>query len=49
VLTEVPSLRIKRPGLEADLSHPSTTKIKVDWSYSILPQYMHRDIFVFDF
>jgi len=31
---EVPSLGVKRPGREADHSHPSTAEVKNAWSHT---------------
>jgi hypothetical protein len=33
------SLEIKRPGREADNSHPSSAEVKNAWSYAYTPQY----------
>jgi hypothetical protein len=33
------SLRVKRPGCEADHSPPSSAEIKNAWSYTSIPQY----------
>jgi hypothetical protein len=49
------SLGVKRPGGEADHSHPSSTEVKNEWSYTFTPQYVfmawclvkHRDNFTF--
>jgi hypothetical protein len=51
------SLGIKRPGVEADHSHPSSAEFKNVWSYTSTPQYIfmawclvkHRDNFTFTF
>jgi hypothetical protein len=32
-------LEVKRPGLEADHSHPSSAEVKNAWSYNSTPQY----------
>jgi hypothetical protein len=45
------SLRVKRPGREADHSPPSSAEVKNAWSYTSTPQYAfivkHRDNFTF--
>jgi hypothetical protein len=49
------SLRLKRPGREADHSPPSSAEVKNVWSYTSTPQYVfiawclvkHRDNFTF--
>jgi hypothetical protein len=49
------SLGVKRPGREADHSHPSSAEVKNAWSYTSTPQYVflawclvkHRDTFTF--
>jgi hypothetical protein len=49
------SVRVKRPGREADHSPPSSAEVKNAWSYTSTPQYVfvawclvkHRDNFTF--
>jgi hypothetical protein len=51
------SLGVKRPGLEADHSSPSSADVKNAWSYTFTPQYVfmawclvkHGDNFTFTF
>jgi hypothetical protein len=51
------SLRVKRPGREADHSPPSSTEVKNAWNYTSTPQYAfmgwclvkHRDNFTFPY
>jgi hypothetical protein len=51
------SLGVKRPGHEADHSHPSGAAVKNSWNYTSTPQYVfvawclvkHRDNFTFTF
>jgi hypothetical protein len=51
------SLGVKRPGREADHSPPSSTEVKIAWSYTSTPQYVfmawclvkYRDNFTFTF
>jgi hypothetical protein len=41
--------RIKQPGREIDLSRPSRSEVKNEWSYTSTPPYIHvnRGDFVF--
>jgi hypothetical protein len=49
-------LAVKQPGHKADHSHPSSAKVKKDWSYTSIPPYIlmawclikHRDNFTTD-
>jgi hypothetical protein len=36
-VSAAPSLGVKRPGCEADRSHPSSGEVKNAWSYTSLP------------
>jgi hypothetical protein len=48
---------VKRPGREADHSHPSSAEVKNAWSYTSIPQYVfmawcsvkHSENFTFTF
>jgi hypothetical protein len=50
-----PSQGIKRPGREADQSHPSSAEVKNAWSYTFTPSYVfmawylvkNKDNFIF--
>jgi len=39
------SLRVKRPGSEADHSPPSSAEVKNAWSYTFNPQYAFMALF----